>query len=103
MKKKKNLIIVEEYSNVSYKSLERNIFYQNYNNHASINVRMWCPVDKKCYNRSWPLNIFSYNEALLYAKFNLSYIKTRREMKLPLKHYTIKYWINKDKNKYILL
>jgi hypothetical protein len=101
--KKKKLIIVEEFSNVSYKRLERNIFYQNYNNNASIHVRMWCPVDKKIYNNSWPLQTYSYNEALIYAKKDLDYIKTRREMKLPLKYYTIKYWINKDKNEYILL
>ncbi len=100
--KKKNLIIVEEFSNVSYKSLERNIFYQNYRNNASICVRMRCPIKKNLYHNSWPLNIYTYNEALLYAKKDLEYIKVRREMGLPLKYYTIKYWINKDKNEFIL-
>lgn len=100
---KKKLIIVEEFSNVSYKNLERNIFYQKYNNNASICVRKRCPITKKLYNNSWPLNIYTYNEALLYAKKDLEYINTRKEMGLPLKYYTIKYWIDKNKNHFIIV
>jgi len=98
---KKKLKIVDEFSNIKYKSIMRNIFYQNYKNNPCICVRMICPIEKKLYNKTWSLKLYDYNEALYYAIKDLNYINSRKEDGDPLKYYTIKYWVTPTE--YILL
>jgi hypothetical protein len=110
---KKRLKIVEEFSDNKksnkknyFKKIDRNIYFERYAN-GSRNGRVFiikvCPITKKIYTNGWSLTSYSYNEAIYRAQIDLKIINTRAELGLPLKYYTIKYWINKDKNEYILL
>jgi len=109
---KKRLKIVEEFSDNKkskrkniFQKIDRNIFFESYDNGSKgrVCLRKVCPITKKIYNNAWSLSYYSYNEAIYQAKIDLKHINIRAELGLPLKYYYIKYWINKDKNEYILL
>ncbi len=103
----KRLKIVDEFSKTHfvYKNVERNIYYVKRlaTTNGRICIRKVCPITKKIYNKGWSLTYYTFNEALCLAKRELEYINTRKDLGLPLKYYTIKYWIDKDNNKYKLL
>ncbi len=103
---KKRLKIVEKFSDKKkskqkniFKKIERNIFFESYNNSTNgrVCLRKVCPITKKIYNNAWSLSYYSYNEALYRAKLDLDYINTRTELGLPLKYYCIKYWVTPTK------
>jgi hypothetical protein len=98
---KKRLKIVEEFSKPKniFKKIDRNIFFESYDNGSNgrVCLRKVCPITKKIYNNAWSLSYYTYNEAIYKAKQDLDYINKRLEIGLPLKYYTIKYWITPTK------
>lgn len=92
--KKRIFKIVDEFSNVKYKNITRNIFYENVNGYRKICLRKQCRIEKKLYNKYWSLSEFSYNEAVVKAKLHLDYITDREKFGMPLKFHNLKIWKN---------